>query len=682
MRREEKRQKRRENRRQKFGKLAIPFVNFTHSRPLTRPLTLDLSPTPCTHTRTMFRKPLEKRGVTTKVKKSVVRNMRKELQTKYPLLNAEQAELLLPASGTITQQKLEGHMAIYYRDEDNVPVLFTTKPKGEREQLLPTMYSAHLAPQMMPTVTVGPSVETVICQRHARLFMPGVVVAQAKPGRSWVQASFGKFKKGDKVLLKEVGKWYPFAIGEWLLDYKDLEIKGQEGESIGVVHHIDDSLWLEGHARIPTQKPDSVGKATAEFEEKIAAWLEDRKDLAKEQRKLVKLQRAIHDLLAKQRRGEKLGDDLLSKLARKQEVESKLADVSQRLQSEDERLGVTPAMVAAHNRPHDSESSAEQSGEGQLGQQQAQQQEEQVEEQHMQQHEPTETQPEQERTEESSEQHQQEAPAQEQPQEQLEEQEEQPQEQLEEQPEEQPQEPEKTPEELARLSLFLAAKTTLSAAELPLLASALTANHIKPAAKRVGFDFQIKKTKWKKIGVFLKELEGEGFLVLSEAVKGKLMLESIDYSSSHLMFDVDDVVRSGSGDGDDDDDDDDDNDAMFLSAAKQKELTKKQKQQRASKSGKVTRDKKILVEKKRVKGRVHVFASRWDQLGFDATDEDVSTLKKWMSCAVEKELMPGQKQRPKNLKHWLVFHCKLPSMAVDAMCKLWGLSAKHFDVRN
>eukprot|EP01147_Barroeca_monosierra_P004242 gene4242-8492_t len=705
----------------------------------------------------MFRKPLQKKGSVIQVKQSGVRKLRNAFLSNYPKLSRNQIDVILAQNGGLQLQKLAGHVYAYYLDQ--VPVIFTRNLKGKEEELLPTLYTVHIAPQILPLITVASGLKRKICTKGDKLFMPGVLTENSPaPNISWVRHNFGRFEKGQAVLIREEDCWYPFAIGEWLIDNKDLEMRGKVGESIGILHHVDDSLWMEGHGRIPLEQPTIVDDAVHEHfeaaeqkrkqreEEENARKLEELiteaknfvDNAAKLERKLSKQIRAITELEYQQSKGKELMKEEIKKINKRSEIEKELGNIPLKLEYyrnflenptlsslRDEKSSagddtsvnadgdmrsvreadshdpdavccvyteIKPAQSCrkdsmSNNERHNSNnteifdinySSASAIDKSAITMQATQSNDletfgsfsqaagvctsstsddmiletrikdlnihEQVASDHDRKDDyivcglpPTNFQKteQQDASENTS----------------------------------------RSPDELARLSLYVAIKTTLASSLLPLLASTAMAQHVKPASSKLSaVPLNIKKTSWKQTKKFLTAMQDEGLLTLSEVVLGKMMIDSINYTHSHLMFDVEDVILEETPL------DEGDNDASkgllkgtsvptVASDAKQKSAKQIQVQKLLS-QGKIPNNMKISVVSKKYRGHMLVIATKWDRIGLSLDNEVLSRLRQLVSAAVSIDEVGKEKR--------LVFHCKLVKDAIAAMKDVWSLQDRHF----
>ncbi len=80
-------------------------------------------------------------------------------------------------------------------------------------------------------------------QGGADLFMPGVKLSEDaaradKPGYSWVRHNFGRFARGDLLVIVEEGFWAPVALARWSISSEDLEMRGQEGCAVEILHCV------------------------------------------------------------------------------------------------------------------------------------------------------------------------------------------------------------------------------------------------------------------------------------------------------------------------------------------------------------------------------------------------------------------------------------------------------------
>jgi predicted ribosome-associated RNA-binding protein Tma20 len=132
----------------------------------------------------------------------------------------------------------------------NTPLWFTTDEAGAGVRAHPSLYTLHVAPQIMPAVTVHAGLGKKLLATD--LFMPGIVIthvcrgSRTAPGRviafgssalvppqdaedprvDWVTANFGKFRKNDLVAICEENAWAPVAIGSWCVSADELRLMG------------------------------------------------------------------------------------------------------------------------------------------------------------------------------------------------------------------------------------------------------------------------------------------------------------------------------------------------------------------------------------------------------------------------------------------------------------------------
>eukprot|EP00730_Choanoeca_flexa_P009877 TRINITY_DN1426_c0_g1_i1.p1 TRINITY_DN1426_c0_g1~~TRINITY_DN1426_c0_g1_i1.p1 ORF type:complete len:632 (+),score=196.74 TRINITY_DN1426_c0_g1_i1:108-2003(+) len=299
----------------------------------------------------MFRKPLKKKGNLVSVKSSETRRLRRSLSDKFELLAPSQLDEIWPKDAAVVCQKLKDHAAIYYVNES--PLLFTTHPPTMKDPVVwPSMYFLHRAPQIMPTVTIYDGVGAKLI-KGTELFMPGVVVNDdATLGRSWVSATFGTFHRGDAVVIVEQSNWMPIAIATWNVSADELEYRGRTGQSHDILHVIDDHLWLEGDGQFPDAPVTDVAAALQQVSDavenqrqaELAAAREARlKQAQQEQDAFVaeapkqikrkeKALRAVVKLVDDVESGRVVPDaDQQAKMARRENLEQEIAELRARL---------------------------------------------------------------------------------------------------------------------------------------------------------------------------------------------------------------------------------------------------------------------------------------------------------------------------------------------------------------
>lgn len=113
----------------------------------------------------MFKKSLETTK-TNPVKGSDSRKLRRQLYEQYPLLSDEQLDSVWPNSAVLEARKVANRLVVYV--SRGKPLFYTND--GEAS-LHPTLYLVHVAPQIIPCVTVHPGVGTKLA-RGPDLFMP------------------------------------------------------------------------------------------------------------------------------------------------------------------------------------------------------------------------------------------------------------------------------------------------------------------------------------------------------------------------------------------------------------------------------------------------------------------------------------------------------------------------------
>ena len=109
-------------------------------------------------------------------------------------------ESVWPPSATVVARRHPGRLTVYRIN--GTPLFYM----ADSDLLQPTLYLLHAAPQVLPAVTVFQGVGRKVCG-GADLFMPGVRVAEAAPGKSWVLENFGRFEKGAARALVDEGHW-------------------------------------------------------------------------------------------------------------------------------------------------------------------------------------------------------------------------------------------------------------------------------------------------------------------------------------------------------------------------------------------------------------------------------------------------------------------------------------------
>eukprot|EP00055_Hartaetosiga_balthica_P008795 m.33823 g.33823 ORF g.33823 m.33823 type:complete len:675 (-) comp6477_c0_seq1:118-2142(-) len=649
------------------------------------------------------------------VRQSDQRKLRKTMLSEYALAESQLFQIW-PADAAIEEQRMSNFRTIYL--VDNQPVLFTYEPKGEKAQLLPTLYFAHIAPLMLPCLRIAEGVKRKICSKNDRLFMPGVVLApKPTPSVSWVVHNFGKFSRGDKVFLRESGEWMPFAIAEWMLDWKELEMKGNVGQSLDIIHHIDDEIWMMGGGEYPDALPETVAIAQKELEEKRAKerqlqrereraelllqrieeakeYLEAAPKLLRNSKKKLRIVEALREKITSE--GKDIGsleNDQQEKLSREVEMRAEVEEIERRVVflegflidpklSDDDEEG---EVVVEENeeketiiQPEGTQdiNNEEESAKGkaakhvsvEIDESSLTNDEETNENDDKQKGTDGENQSDDvdvvgiksevlqekaEGNEDEDEEADEEAGKEENDDDEEEETDEE-EEENEGEDEDEVEDNEMTPDEVVEKSLCLALKTTLSSELLPILASNASSQHIKPAAFKMNKGlFSIKTTQWKKFKTFLEDMEKEGLVVLDDS-GAALVIQSADYTHSKLMFDVDDFVPNDEESGDGDA-------RMRVSDGKKKE------QQKHLKKGKGGKKQKINVLAQRYRNRNRIVVTNYNAvLGVDVKQNDLSKLKQHVSAAVNEEATPDKRGKQ------IIFHCKSADMAIEAMLKVFS----------
>lgn len=88
-----------------------------------------------------------------------------------------------------------------------------------------------------------------------------------------------------------------------------------------------------------------------------------------------------------------------------------------------------------------------------------------------------------------------------------------------------------TMDEQLQVSLLLAIRTTLTPADLPILVSTFTANHLHPASRRVHptRSLNVKQTRHKKMAAFLDAMQAEGLLKVATEKAGVQRIASVEW---------------------------------------------------------------------------------------------------------------------------------------------------------
>eukprot|EP00039_Didymoeca_costata_P010630 m.143613 g.143613 ORF g.143613 m.143613 type:complete len:579 (-) comp14903_c0_seq2:92-1828(-) len=226
----------------------------------------------------MFATPLQATACNP-LKSSESKKLRRQIQNKFPTISEDQLAEIWPALSQVVLQKSKKYSI--YSIEDR-PVFLEVFQDGQM-QLYPTLYTLQIAPQIMETVTIHPGLVGKL-NEGAPLFLPGLVVKDVEPGKSWVKENFGTFDKGEVRVLVEDGGWAPVALASWSMSSSELEFQGLKGKGMDLLHCRGDHLWKEGHGRVPKEAPNSAVVAVDLFQRKIA--------LAKEQEEMKRQQHA------------------------------------------------------------------------------------------------------------------------------------------------------------------------------------------------------------------------------------------------------------------------------------------------------------------------------------------------------------------------------------------------------
>ncbi|KAL8271701.1 hypothetical protein Esti_004377 [Eimeria stiedai] len=223
----------------------------------------------------MFRRPLGA-GNQSALGNKDKKRLREQLLRSFPLLSENDLEQLLPAKEPMSVVRLNlpqtsqagggpqqpqalpplmsassaNKCALYILDE----VAVVAEVNG---LLFPTVHGLWRAPKMLPCILIFSPVSAFV-MKGADLMLPGVcrpltaaaaaagAAAGAGAAGAAGAAAAGGIAPGQLWAVRVVGNALPFAVGRAVTRAPSLELLGDKGRALELIHHLGDALWKYG----------------------------------------------------------------------------------------------------------------------------------------------------------------------------------------------------------------------------------------------------------------------------------------------------------------------------------------------------------------------------------------------------------------------------------------------------
>ncbi|KAG8238615.1 hypothetical protein J437_LFUL017742 [Ladona fulva] len=180
----------------------------------------------------MFKKPYRVK-TNTQVKASERKRIRLEIGSHFPQLTEDDLASLIPNKETISVLKIAAHsgenVMVYLAEK--TPVAFVIN-----KVMYPTVYMLWKFPTLVHSYTTYPVVFSKLVG-GADLMLPGVVVEEP-----FTIKSFGKVEKGDVVAVNLTDNFAPVAVGTAALSSFDMYMSAKRGKCVHIVHFYGDQL--------------------------------------------------------------------------------------------------------------------------------------------------------------------------------------------------------------------------------------------------------------------------------------------------------------------------------------------------------------------------------------------------------------------------------------------------------
>ncbi|KAL8452520.1 hypothetical protein Emag_002309 [Eimeria magna] len=225
----------------------------------------------------MFRRPLGA-GNQSALGNKDKKRLREQLLRSFPLLSENDLEQLLPAKELMSVVRLNLPQASQAgggpQQPEALPPLMSASSANKctlyvlddvavvaevNGLLFPTVHGLWRAPKMLPCFLIFSPVSAFV-MKGADLMLPGVcrpltaaaaaatasAVAAAGAEAAAAAAGGGGIAPGQLWAVRVVGNALPFAVGRAVTRAPSLELLGDKGRTLELIHHLGDALWKYG----------------------------------------------------------------------------------------------------------------------------------------------------------------------------------------------------------------------------------------------------------------------------------------------------------------------------------------------------------------------------------------------------------------------------------------------------
>jgi translation initiation factor 2D len=166
----------------------------------------------------------------TLLKNKEVRNLKADIVKKFPNVNEEELNTVIPNKADITVTKLANKTLLY--SINGVTLLFDIEGRGNLCPALPFLWRF---PNALPTYVIHSPVSEFVL-RGADLMIPGICKSKIAELQS------AGLKEGSKASIRVAGNPLPFAVGDSLVSGESLASGKLRGRAVTVLHVYGDLI--------------------------------------------------------------------------------------------------------------------------------------------------------------------------------------------------------------------------------------------------------------------------------------------------------------------------------------------------------------------------------------------------------------------------------------------------------
>ena len=166
----------------------------------------------------------------TLLKNKEVRTLKADIIKRFPSVQEEELNAVIPNKANITVTKLANKTLLY--SIDGVTLLFDIEGRNNLCPALPFLWKF---PTALPTFVIHSPVSEFVL-RGADLMLPGVCKSKI------VDLIGFNLKEGDKACMRVAGNPLPFAVGDSLISSASLSAGKSTGRALSVLHVYGDLI--------------------------------------------------------------------------------------------------------------------------------------------------------------------------------------------------------------------------------------------------------------------------------------------------------------------------------------------------------------------------------------------------------------------------------------------------------